>query len=61
MFDKLSIRHLESSYELVRQTNSKGFQGVFFLNVYSFLEILDETEASFVSVTQSIETKEKEL
>ena len=29
MFDKLSIRHLESSYELVSQINSKGFQGVF--------------------------------
>lgn len=29
MFDKLSIRHLESSYELVRQINSKGFQDVF--------------------------------
>ncbi|MDU1571596.1 MAG: hypothetical protein E6869_13055, partial [Enterococcus hirae] len=26
---KLSIRHLESSYELVSQINSKGFQGVF--------------------------------
>ena len=33
-----------------------------FLNaVYSFLEILEETETSFGSVTQSIETKEKEL
>ncbi len=61
MFDKLSIRHLESSYELVRRTSSKGFQGVFFLNVYSFLEILEETETSFGSVTKSIETKEKEL
>ncbi len=29
-FDKLSISHFESSYELVRQINSKGSQGVFF-------------------------------
>ncbi|GMB99397.1 hypothetical protein K2D_24670 [Enterococcus hirae] len=29
IFDKLSIRHLESSYELVREINSKGVQGVF--------------------------------
>ncbi|ENZ5600243.1 hypothetical protein [Enterococcus hirae] len=25
----MSTRHLELSYELVRQINSKGFQGVF--------------------------------